>query len=100
MAMVNPITQTLGLVKPEKLGVTMICLNSSNEEGIGNETKCSFAIANELPETVKISFKTTPSITATSAPGINFNFLRKGTLSHIINIIIDKTVMIMAPNCT
>src|SRR6188768_3839066 len=42
IAIVIPTTQTCGFVNPAKLGVTIIALNSSNDDGTGNETKCSF----------------------------------------------------------
>ena len=100
MAMVKPTIHTFGLVIPEKLGVTIICLNSSRLEGTGKETKCSFAIANELPDAIKNSFKTTPKITAINAPGINFNFFKKENLSQAIKIARDKRLIIIEPNWT
>ena len=100
IAMVNPTIQTFELVNPDKFGVVKIFLNSLKLLGIGKLTKCSFPMANELPVLIKNSFKTTPKITATSAPGINFNFFRNGNLSHNIRINKDIIVIIIAPNCT
>ena len=99
MAMVSPTIQTFGLVIPEKSGVTMICLNSSIDEGTGKETKCSLAMANELPDEMKSSFNITPRITAISAPGINFNFLKKGTLSQAIRMVKEMAAITIDPNC-
>jgi hypothetical protein len=56
-----------------------------------------FEIAKELPDKIKISFSTMPEITAINAPGINFNFFKKGTLSQAINIS-DTTVITTDPN--
>jgi hypothetical protein len=45
----------------------MTDFSSSKDVGIGNETKCSLDIANELPDEMKISFKTIPATTAIKA---------------------------------
>jgi len=84
MAIVTATTQTCGFVIAAKFGVTRIDLNSSKDFGTGKETKCSFAIAKELPVDIKNSFNNTPKITATSAPGTNFSLFKNGTLSQEI----------------
>ncbi|MNR09953.1 hypothetical protein D3C85_1261790 [compost metagenome] len=97
MAMVTPTTHTCGFVTAAKFGVIRIDLNSSKDFGTGKETKCSFAIANELPVEIKTSFKTIPAITAISAPGTNFNFFKKGTFSQAINITNETNEITTAP---
>jgi hypothetical protein len=46
------------------------------------------------PDKIKISFSTMPEITAINAPGINFNFFKKGTLSQAINILVTPLLLL------
>ncbi|MNE26124.1 hypothetical protein D3C80_1194750 [compost metagenome] len=97
MAIVIATIQTCGFATAVKSGVIIIDLKSSKDFGTGKETKCSFAIAKVLPVDTNISFKTTPAITATKAPGTSFILFKNGTLSQANKITNETAETTTAP---